>query len=308
MRFVVKDNIPLPARSAGSIVAAVLGIQRKAADRMVYDGLVWCDGKPVAAPHQRLSVGSTVEIEQLAPLPKQKHSPVKAQPQRFEVLHNDDDIVVVSKPAGMLTVPTRSGQSSLMQQLGRHLSNRTKKGRSGSELTCVQRIDRWVSGPIVFAKHTQATESLREQLRAHSARRSYVAIVAGTVAEEAGTIDTPLDVDGLHVRTTEPGAGQSAVSHFRTGERLLGASVLEVTLETGRRNQIRAHLAHIGHPVIGDPRYRAAQAQHAAWPHKRIALHGCELVFHHPATQHKLTFELPWPKEFGAFVKQQRRK
>lgn len=308
MRFVVKDNIPLPARAAGAIVAAVLGIQRKAADRMIYDGLVWCDGKPVAAPHQRLSIGSMVEIEQLAPAPKQKTKPVKAQPQRFEVLHDDDDIVVVSKPAGMLTVPTRSGQSNLMQQLERHLGTRSKSGRGGQELTCVQRIDRWVSGPIVFAKNAAAADSLRTQLHEHSARRDYVAIVAGNVSEESGTIDTPLDVDGLHVRTSEAGSGQAAVTHFRTGERLRGACVLEIKLETGRRNQIRAHLADFGHPVIGDPRYRAAQAQHAAWPHKRIALHGCQLVFRHPATDHKLTFELPWPREFGAFVRQQRRK
>ncbi len=307
------------------VVSANLGISPKAALKLIHDCAVLCDGRMVTAGHQKLSVGSFVEVEQLQP---QREKPPATPPlssTRFEVVHADDDVVVVNKPAGVLTVPTDSRRSgSLKQQLEKHFGQsaspkaslkgsskrgrRSRDGRDSGELTCVHRLDRSVSGLLVFARNKDAAQRLREQFHDHSAERKYVAIVAGVIPDDTGSFDANLDTaGGVHVRRASGDDGQTAITHFEVQERLRGATVVNVRLETGRRNQIRVHFADSGHPVIGDPRYSASRAAHPAWQYQRIALHACTLSFRHPSGREVLSFDQSWPREFGAFIKAQRK-
>jgi 23S rRNA pseudouridine1911/1915/1917 synthase len=131
----------------------------------------------------------------------------------------------------------------------------------------------------------------------------YVAIVAGIWARDSGTIRSYLatDDDLNRYSTNRSDQGELAVTHFAVREQWSDASLLEVRLETGRRNQIRVHLAEAEHPVLGDPRYRPQQAEHWAWPYRRIALHAESLGFEHPRTGEPLSFHSSWPKEFRDF-------
>lgn len=314
VRFVVKENIPPPARTAAKVISANMGISPKAALQLIYDRLVLCDGRVVTAGHLKLSVGSFIEVEKIE-LPKPTPVPrVAAASKRFEILHEDEHIVVVSKPAGVLTVPTDGRQSgSLKQQLEKHFQKssgggRGRRSRDAGELTCVHRLDRSVSGVLVFARTKPAAQYLREQFQHHTAGRQYVAIVAGAMEADNGKFDANLATEGdLHVRTTDGNDGQSAITHFQVQERVRGATIVNVHLETGRRNQIRVHFADAGHPVLGDPRYSASRAVHPAWAYQRVALHASTLTLRHPESRDEMVFQQSWPREFGAFIKAQRK-
>ncbi|GAB5406030.1 MAG: hypothetical protein Aurels2KO_42610 [Aureliella sp.] len=303
------------------VVSANLGISPKAALKLIHDCAVRCDGRMVTAGHQKLNVGSFVEVEQLEPVKEKPPVAPLLSSKRFEIVHEDDDIVVVNKPAGLLTVPTDSRRSgSLKQQIEKHYgqtshessspkaARRGRRGRDVAELTCVHRLDRSVSGLLVFARNKEAAQRLREQFQDHSASRKYVAIVAGTISDDTGSFDANLDTaGGVHVRRASGDDGQTAVTHFDVHERLRGATVVNVRLETGRRNQIRVHFADAGHPVLGDPRYSASRAAHPGWQYQRVALHACSLSFRHPSGREVLSFDQSWPREFGAFVKSHRK-
>lgn len=288
-----------------AVLKAHLKLSRPAVERLIHDGAVRCGGRMVKAGHHKLSVGDVLEIEALEELevvPQVKK--LQASQGRFEILHEDEAIVIVEKPAGMLTVPTeRNENNSLVQQLERWL-NRRKTAR---KIFCVHRLDRGVSGVLVFAKTKEVADQLRTQFNLRKPQRQYLAIVKGLVQQDRGTIDSFLATQpSLTRHSTTDGSGQRAITHFQVQQRLQSISVLSVRLQTGRRNQIRVHFAEAGHPIVGDPRYRPDEATHAAWPLKRIALHAETLGFQHPTTDEPVLFQSSWPREFGALVKADR--
>jgi 23S rRNA pseudouridine1911/1915/1917 synthase len=303
IRFVVDKKIPFPARTALSIVQAKMGLQKKEAEALIHAGAVTCSGRVVAMSHYRMKVGDFVEIA--TPRLIRTNEPLVSKPARFEILHEDDDIVVVIKPAGMLSVPTkRHENNSLQQQLLRHLSRK----KSARNLIVVQRLDREVSGVMVLAKHEQAAECLREEFSQRKPQREYVAILHGGLGKDSGTIRSNLATDDhLNRYSTEQG-GELAITHYETIEKLPGFTVVSVKLETGRRNQIRVHFAEQGHPLLGDARYskHASLGGSRVWPYKRIALHAASLGFVHPTQRRMVSFTAPWPKEFGTFIKSRR--
>jgi 23S rRNA pseudouridine1911/1915/1917 synthase len=149
--------------------------------------------------------------------------------------------------------------------------------------------------------------ALRDQFAARKPRRTYTAIVYGQLLDARGTFRSYLTTDERTLNrysVSEPLTGELAVTHFRRLDRFQDASFVEVTLETGRRNQIRVHFAEAGHPVLGDFRYAREHQQHPGWPHKRLALHAESLGLEHPITGEKLLFSAPWPAEFRAFRRQ----
>lgn len=305
IRYAVTSQIPQPARTAVNIVQAVLKIRRGMAEALIHEGAVRCGGRIVKQSHWLCQVGDELEID-YAPQPVQRVEPKTKLQTRFEVVHDDEYIIVVNKPAGLLTVPTPKRESNTLQSQVKKWMARSQLGRHA---ICVHRLDRGVSGVLVFAKSQEVAERLRDQFAARKPERKYIAIVQGRVVQPTGTFRSYLATDAALNRYShsDPSAGELAITHYRVKEAWRRTTLVEVQLETGRRNQIRVHFAEAGHPIIGDPRYRALEAEHPAWGVKRIALHAETLGLVHPQTQERILFSAPWPQEFRDFRRREGR-
>ena len=203
---------------------------------------------------------------------------------KFSVVHLDSHVVVVAKDAGLLTTPAH-GEPCLSEQLQAWI-DRESFGRHA--LAVVHRLDRDTSGLLVFARSPAAAAFLARQFARHSVEREYVAVVAGSLAADQGTLRDELD-------------GKRAVTHYEVTARLSQATTIAVHLETGRRNQIRRHFATLGHPLLGERRFRPELAYNSAWPYGRLALHARVLGFDHPIGRQRLRFEAEIPHEIEAF-------
>jgi 23S rRNA pseudouridine1911/1915/1917 synthase len=213
-------------------------------------------------------------------------------PPGLTILHEDIDVIVVLKSHGLLTVATeREREATAQAYLNDYLGAQARE-----RIHVVHRLDRETSGVLVFAKTFHAREQLKEQFAAHSVDRLYVAIVEGEIDPPEGTIRSHLfERKDLKMVSVEPRPdAKLAVTHYRTIRSNDKYSMLEVTLETGRKNQIRAHLSEAGHPVIGDRMYDATTN-----PIDRLGLHAKLLGFTHPTTGKRLSFTAPMPKAFG---------
>jgi 23S rRNA pseudouridine1911/1915/1917 synthase len=213
-------------------------------------------------------------------------------PAGLTVLHEDADVIVVFKAHGILTVPTeRERETTVQAYLNAYLGQNKGKER----IQVVHRLDRETSGVLVFAKNAYAREQLKEQFAAHTTERIYVALVEGVMDPEEGTFRSYLrEMRDLKMVSVDvhPDA-KFAVTHYRTVETNGRFSLLEVQLETGRKNQIRAHLSESGHPVVGDRMYGSEIN-----PIGRLGLHAKLLGFDHPVTRKHMVFTAPVPKNF----------
>ncbi len=210
---------------------------------------------------------------------------------RIKIVFEDETIVVVDKPAGLLTMATETERSKTVYAALRAYLN-SKKPKE--QLFIVHRLDRDASGLLVFAKSFEAKERLQDQFKDHSAGRRYVAVVEGRVKEEHLTIRSYLAENAaLRVYSTrKAGAGRIAITHVRVLERHAKTTMIEVRLETGRKHQIRVHLAERGHSIVGDKIYGRTH------PIQRLALHGAHLGIRHPRTGKLMQFESRYPKTF----------
>lgn len=220
----------------------------------------------------------------------------------FDVVYEDDHLIVVDKVAGTLTIPTDNNErNTLIERVTVYLSHSRKR----REASLVHRLDREVSGLLVFGKQPQVAEALIEQFRERKPERVYTAIVAGLLAQDSGTFTSHIaTAKNLDRYVTKPSKEtEMAITHFRVLKRLADTTLVEVQLETGKRNQIRVHFANAGHPVLGDPRYKKKEAKHPRWEHKRIALHAQRLGFIHPATGEPVQFESAIPSAMQKFLR-----
>ena len=214
-----------------------------------------------------------------------------ACPAPLRLVHEDDDILVVDKPSGLLTIATESERERTAYRLLRDWIS--ARGDRTSRLFIVHRLDRETSGLIVFAKSVQAKQQLQAQFADRTAERVYVALAEGLVRQAEGSLVSRLVEDrALRVRIAQRGGGREAITHYRVLERRRAATLLELRLVTGRRAQIRAQLAAAGHPIAGDSQY-GAQTD----PIRRLALHATRLAFRHPRAG-RVSFESP-PPSFG---------
>jgi 23S rRNA pseudouridine1911/1915/1917 synthase len=226
------------------------------------------------------------------------HVEVTAKPARpidprIRIVFEDDDLIVVDKAAGLLTVPTAEVLYETAEGfLNTYLGARPDETR----VHHVHRLDRDTSGVLVFAKTTYMRDRLQELFAVHDIERVYVAIVHGKLREPSGTFRSFLAEDrALRVRSVaDPAEGKEAITHYRTTASGRRYSILEVTLETGRRNQIRVHLAEAGHPVVGDTMYGQGREDDLG----RLALHAKHLAFVHPRSGVKVTFTAETPRSF----------
>lgn len=212
-------------------------------------------------------------------------------PPTLTLLHEDDDVIVVIKANGLLTVATARDSENTAQAL----LNEYLRQKGGGRIHVVHRLDRETSGVLVFAKNFKARETLKDKFAAHDIDRIYVAIVEGQMKPPSGTIESLLlERPNLRMESVKrhPDAKLS-ITHYKTVETTKQYSMLEVTLETGRKNQIRAHLSEAGHAIVGDHFYGSKIN-----PLNRLGLHAKLLGFDHPASGKHMTFTAPVPRVF----------
>jgi 23S rRNA pseudouridine1911/1915/1917 synthase len=211
-------------------------------------------------------------------------------PPPLRLVHEDDALLVIEKPPGLLTIASdRERQRTAYHLVAGYLARQRPPRRP----FIVHRLDRDTSGLLVVAKTPAAKRDLQAQFAARGVERVYVAVVAGRVRDDGGRLESRLVEDrDLRVRPTRD-RGRIAITHYRVLERRRDVTVLELRLDTGRRQQIRVQLAALGHPVVGDPRH---PGPHVA--SRRLCLHAIRLGFRHPATGAPVRFESPAPEAF----------
>jgi 23S rRNA pseudouridine1911/1915/1917 synthase len=298
----ITAETPPDVRKADRAVQSLAGTSRRGTAGLFHQQCVRLNGQVCMAPWQRLAIGDTIEVRFQ---PGQRYAPKKPAPRNlgFDILLEDEHVIVVNKPANCLTVPSPNRESNtLIQRIADYLKRSTRRRWAG--VHAVHRLDRGVSGVLVFAKSAQAIESLRQQFRWHEPDREYLAIVAGRVEPAEGTFRSHLATSRSLQRysTHNAKAGELAITHYRVEKLMKDTTLVRIRLETGRRNQIRVHFAEAGHPVLGDPRYERQRARHPRWHARRLALHAVALSFDHPITGERFRFEVPVPEEFRRFA------
>ncbi len=279
--------------STESVVFEVLKIALPEASgrtlrQMLQQGRVRLNGEVCRTARQSVSPGDVLEVGRRLPA---------ALEGGLKIVYEDRDIVVVYKPAGLLTVATPHETENTAHAFLRRYG---KSRNLHQTIFVVHRLDKFVSGLLVFAKSESARAFLRSLFKAHAVDRKYWAIVEGRVENDSGTIQSNLAEDRtmrMH-STANPQAGKRAVTHYRVLGRFPGVSALEITLETGRKNQIRAHLSELGHPIVGDRAYGST-----ADPLGRMGLHAFRLGFAHPSRRKPVMFETEPPTEFLPYLR-----
>jgi 23S rRNA pseudouridine1911/1915/1917 synthase len=283
-------------------VRAAFGASWGKARAWIASGKVTVEGEVVTEPTARVREGAKVELRMSAPRPR----PGALDPDR--IVHVDAHVVVVSKPAGMSTIPYDEDEKGTLDERVRALLSRTSKGKGRPALGVVHRIDKETSGLVVFTRTWLAKQKLAAQFRAHTVHRRYLAIAHGDV--RARTIRSHLVEnrgDGLRGSARHNAThGQLAVTHVERLEALVGATLVACRLETGRTHQIRIHLSEAGHPIVGERVYVRGYAGPLVEA-PRLMLHAAELGFVHPATERAMRWEDPMPDDMRTVLDRLRR-
>lgn len=250
---------------------------------MLQHGRVRVNGEVEKDAKRKIAPGDNIEVTD--------KKTARLLPPALTLLHEDRDLLVVVKANGLLTVATEREKDDTAQAYLNHYLG----ARGEDRVHVVHRLDRETSGVLVFAKTFHARETLKEQFAAHSVDRIYIAVIEGTMPQTRGSFRSHLlerrDLRMVSVKAHKD--AKHAVTHYRTIEKNAKYSMLEVTLETGRKNQIRAHLSEAGHPIVGDQFYDSNVN-----PLGRLGLHAKLLGFTHPTSGERLKFEAPIPKVF----------
>ena len=274
------------------LAARVEGLTRSAAARLLEEGRVACGGKTLAKNY-RLTGAETIQVS----LPEPEPVDVRPQDIPLDVVYEDGDVIVVNKPKGLVVHPAPGHPdgtlvNALLHHCGDSLSGIGGELRPG----IVHRIDRDTSGLIIAAKNDFAHQKLAAQLQDHTLARVYECIVVGNLRQDAGTVDAPI---GRHPTDRKKMAvvsnGRPAVTHWTVLARYPGFTYVQCRLETGRTHQIRVHMAHIGHPILGDTVYGNRKPVPGL---QGQCLHAVGLRFLHPRTGEAVELRCGLPLEF----------
>lgn len=304
----------VPAETAGlrldSFLASHLkDISRTRIQRAIADGDILVN-EHVAKPSYRLRDGDQIEIDLPEP------PPVELVPESIplSIVYEDEDLVVVNKPAGMVVHPGAGVDSGTLAHALVYHFNLLSEVAGRTRPGIVHRLDKETSGLLVVAKNDVAHERLSDQFRDRQVFKLYIALVYGRLSKERGEIDVRIG-RSPHNRTRmsvlRGGAGRTAHTIFEVAKRYQDFTLLKVQIKTGRTHQIRVHLTHIGHPVVGDATYgggrensiREVAIKRAAQSLGRQFLHSAELAFNHPRSGKRLEFTAPLPPELAKFLK-----
>ena len=243
------------------------------------------NNKVVSLHNYQLVTGDLVTIHKTTKTQESK------QLQGLKIIYEDNALVVINKEAGLLTIATDKEKRETAYSI---VSEYLKDSDPKSRVFVLHRLDRETSGLMMFAKDKEVQEIMQKNWDDIILTRSYVAVVEGTLSPEEGSIVSWLTEDKNYVMHSSfiDNGGQKAITHYRTLKANDHFSLIELNLETGRKNQIRVHLQHVGHPIIGDKKYGSR-----ANLIKRVALHANELTFVHPITRENLQFKLGIPEK-----------
>lgn len=210
----------------------------------------------------------------------------------LKIIYEDADLIIIDKPTGLLTV---ASDTEKMHTAYHQLMNYVRKTNSENRIFIVHRLDRDTSGVMLFAKNEEVKKLLQDSWKEIVVERAYIAVVEGSVRQKEGTIKSWLLETKTKVMysSSKPGEGLVAITHYKVLQNTAKYSLLELHLETGRKNQIRVHMKDIGHSIIGDKKYGSRTN-----PLGRLALHAKVLSFHHPVTKALMRFETEIPQNF----------
>jgi 23S rRNA pseudouridine1911/1915/1917 synthase len=270
--------------------------------KLVSAGHVHVDGKAATKPAQRVEAGQSVTVD----TPDAVASAMPSQDLPLTILYEDSDVAVIDKPAGLVVHPAAGHpDATLVNALLFHVHDLSGVGgelRPG----ILHRLDKDTSGVLLIAKNDEAHRALSAIWNTDAVRKEYVALVYGTPASDRGTVDAPIGRDPRdRKRMSVVAEGRRAVTEYEVAERLRYASLLRCRLRTGRTHQIRVHMKHLGHPIIGDPVYSGPQwrgipdkkLQRAVASLERQALHAARITFTHPRDARVVTVEAPLPTD-----------
>jgi 23S rRNA pseudouridine1911/1915/1917 synthase len=297
-----------PARRLDAWIALQLPeLSRSRVAQLIDDGRVRRNGR-IPKKRDIPQPGDVIDIE----IPPPEPAWLLPEPIPLDIVHEDDDLLVVDKPAGLVVHPAPGHRTgTLVNALLHHVGELTSVGgvrRPG----IVHRLDKQTSGLMLVARTDSAHRALSAALKQRKVRRAYLAAAWGHIAHDELTVDAPIGRSaGDRKRMGVVAGGRNAVTHFRRVERWVAADLLEARLETGRTHQIRVHLMSIGHPVVGDPDYggggeRGVSGPGRTWARElsrrvpRQFLHAWELEFRHPRTGEALQFRSPLPPDLAS--------
>jgi len=245
----------------------------------------------------RVKKGDLVEVR----MEEEVSEDILPQELPLDILYEDEHLMIVNKPAGQIVHPTHGHYvNTLANGVVYHWQSRGESFR----FRPVHRLDRETSGVLAIAKNPYVHQNISEQMKINQVEKHYVALVHGWVEQETGTVDAPIDRDpevpAYRIVTPD---GYPSVTHYRVMERFPEATLVAVRLETGRTHQIRVHMKHLGHPLVGDAMYGLPEAEGTI---SRHALHASRLAFRHPVTRERMEFEAPLPEDIVEELSRQR--
>lgn len=273
-------------------------LTRTSAQRLIEQGDILVNNKKVKVAY-KVSEGDIIAVEKQMP----KEIEIKAQNIPVDIVYEDDDIIVVNKPKGMVVHPANGNPDGTLVNAIMAICKDSLSGIGGEiRPGIVHRLDKDTSGLLIVAKNDKAHVNMSEQIKNHEVEKTYIALVKGFVKENEATINMPI---GRSTKDRKKMAvsknGKNAVTHFKVIERFVNYTLLEVKIETGRTHQIRVHLSQIGYPIVGDAVYSNGKNE---WGIEGQCLHAKSLKFKHPITGKEMFIEAPMPEYFENIIKE----
>ena len=293
MKYIVEES---GKRLDAYITSIDSEITRTAAQRLIEQGNILVNGEKKKTAY-KVSNGDIITIEKEEP----KEIELKAQNIPIDIIYEDDDIIVVNKPKGMVVHPANGNPDGTLVNAIMAICKDSLSGIGGEiRPGIVHRLDKDTSGLLIVAKNDKAHVNMSEQIKNHEVKKTYIALVRGVVKENEATIDMPIgrstsDRKKMAINKN----GKNAVTHIKVLKRYNKYTLLQVNIETGRTHQIRVHLSHIGYPIVGDYTYSNGKNEFGVVGQ---CLHAKCLEFKHPITGAEMKLEAPLPKYFEEII------
>ena len=279
-------------------ISEITDYSRTAVQRLIEENKIIVNGKKEKVSY-KVQNGDKIEIEE----EPAKEIELKAQDIPLEILYEDDDIIVVNKPKGMVVHPANGNPDGTLVNAIMSICKDSLSGIGGEiRPGIVHRLDKNTSGAIIIAKNDKAHINLSEQLKNHEIKKTYIALVRGIVKENNATINMPIGRSKKDRKKMDVDKnGKEAITHFKVLKRYKDCTLLEINIETGRTHQIRVHLSHIGYPIIGDEVYSNGKNR---WNIEGQCLHAKSLDFKHPITGKQIRIEAELPEYFKKILEE----
>ena len=296
----IKVNDEFEGKRIDAYISSVdTQLSRTMIQKLIQEKNIKVNGRIVKASYKVVS-GDEIEME----IPEPKEINLKPQNIPLDVIYEDNDIIVINKPKGMVVHPANGNPDGTVVNAVMALCKDSLSGIGGEVRPgIVHRLDKNTSGIMIIAKNDKAHINLSEQLKNHEVKKTYIALVRGIINENEATINMPIsrsknDRKKMAVNRD----GKNAITHFKVLGRYKNKyTLLKVNIETGRTHQIRVHLSHIGHPVIGDDVYSNGKNE---WGISGQCLHAWKIEFHHPITKKKMELEAKIPEYLDRIIKE----